>query len=274
MSAISDLSITVIQTDLLWEDRNANLASLTSQLEQLSSESDIIVLPEMFSTGFSMNPSKLAEPHLGPTYQWMVKMASKLDTVIAGSIISYMDEAGIRSYYNRLYWVEPGGNHACYDKRHLFSFAGEHDHYSAGNERLIVAYKGWKICPLICYDLRFPVWSRNNSHDGAETEAAFDLLIYVANWPEARRKPWINLLEARAHENQAYVVGVNRIGKDGNGITHSGDSGVFSPKGERLDHIQPHEPKAETVTLSRSDLDEFRSKFTVWKDKDAFKLNS
>lgn len=273
MKAVSDLAITLIQTNLFWEDPKANLTHLESLLKGTKLPTDIIVLPEMFSTGFSMNPAPLAEPYQGKCFEWMVRMAKQYDAAITGSIMTYINSYGIRTFYNRLYWVNPDGSHSYYDKRHLFSFAGEHAHYSAGSERLIVIYKGWKICPLICYDLRFPVWSRNANHAGKKSDTEFDVLIYVANWPEARRKPWTNLLEARAHENQVYVVGVNRIGEDGNGIMHSGDSSAFSPKGELITTIKPFEETVETVLLSRTNLDDFRAKFTVWKDKDDFSLS-
>lgn len=265
---IASLRISFVQYDIDWENKTQNLATLTHLMSPLKGASDIIVLPEMFSTGFSMNAQQLAEPTRGATLRWMQEQAQELDAVVTGSVIT--EENG--EYFNRLYWVEPNASFSSYDKKHLFSFANEEAHYSAGSERLIVQYKGWKICPLICYDLRFPVWSRNTSASQDEMELAYDLLIYAANWPEARRQPWRNLLEARAHENQAYVVGVNRVGKDGNGIPHSGDSLCFSPKGEILSEAQPFETAVATTELSFTKLQEFRLKFTAWKDWDNFRL--
>jgi omega-amidase len=267
MSPAPILNITLIQTTLEWENKAVNL----NRFEKLifdSPQTDVIILPEMFATGFSMNAAHLAESFPGPTALWMQRMAKLKQAAICGTVITEVNDR----YYNRLIWAQPTGELMFYDKRHLFSFANEHDHYSPGTERLIVEYKGWRICPLICYDLRFPVWSRNSSLDGRILDFEYDLLIYTANWPEARRKPWITLLEARAHENQAYVVGVNRVGPDGNGINHTGDSAAFSPKGELLTDITPSTEKSETVALSWSDLSEFRQRFTAWKDKDEFRL--
>lgn len=267
MNPQATLNVTLIQASFHWENKELNLKRF-EELIHNSHQTDVIVLPEMFATGFSMNAKVLAEPFPGPTAKWMQRMAKLKQAAICGTVITEMNDR----YYNRLIWAQPTGEFLYYDKRHLFSFANEHDHYSPGTERLIVEYKGWRICPLICYDLRFPVWSRNSSLDGRILDFEYDLLIYTANWPEARRKPWTTLLEARAHENQAYVVGVNRVGPDGNGINHTGDSAAFSPKGELLTDITPSAEKSETVALSWSDLSEFRQRFSAWKDKDQFKL--
>lgn len=269
MKPTDSLNITLVQPEVHWEDRDANLAHLSSLLEGVV-DTDLIVLPEMFSTGFSMKPASLAEKMDGPSVRWMKSMASGMGAVVCGSLI-IKDNA---SYYNRLIWMRPDGSFHTYDKRHLFSFAEEHRHYASGKDRLIVELKGWKVCPLVCYDLRFPVWSRNQDLNGAHEDFVYDLLIYVANWPEARRIPWQVLLEARAHENQAFVVGVNRVGMDGNGINHAGDSAVHDMKGVKISHINPGVETVQTCTLQRKDLDDFRAKFTPWKDKDRFDLLS
>lgn len=268
MSPAENLIVTIVQANLAWEDKSANLDHLDRLLRDAAPVTDIIILPEMFSTGFSMNATQLAETAEGEGVKWMQKQAAKHQAALAGSLIT---KDGTH-YYNRLYWVLPDGSFSTYDKRHLFSFADEEQHYSAGKNRIIVEYRGWRICPLICYDLRFPTWSRNTSLDGQPVDTAFDLLIYVANWPEARRRPWMTLLEARAHENQVYVAGVNRIGQDGNGIPHSGDSAIYSPKGERISTLEPNREGVETISLDWTGLEDFRKKFTVWKDKDRFTL--
>ena len=213
------LNLTLLQTDPVWQDPATNRRQLTEQLAPLAGQTDLIILPEMFTTGFSMEAKQLAEPHNGTTVEWMHTQAQKLRAPICGSIIVADGE----HYYNRLYWVEPGGRTLHYDKRYLFTPGGEHEHYSAGTERLIVDYRGWKICPLICYDLRFPEWSRNDADD------SFDLLIYVASWPAARAHDWRTLLAARAIENQCYVAAINRVGEDGNGLRYRGDSCVIDP---------------------------------------------
>jgi omega-amidase len=264
-----DLNITIVQTSLEWENKTKNLLHIEELLAAKKPQTDLIILPEMFSTGFSMNAPKLAETSSGKTLMWMRKMAETYNCVVTGSFIT--EEDG--KYYNRLYWVPENGDVSTYDKRHLFSFANEEAHYSAGNKRIIVELKGWRICPLICYDLRFPVWSRNADDSGFSKPHVYDLLIYVANWPEAREKPWSNLLEARAHENQVYVAGVNRVGKDGNGIKHSGASAIYNPKGEKLSRTLNHQETVETTSLSVDELDAFRKKFTVWKDKDSFSID-
>jgi len=195
------ISVSIIQSDIIWEDRLSNLENYQNKINQIES-TDLIVLPEMFTTGFSMNPKDISETMSGETIQWMKANASKMNSAICGSIIIEEDD----KYFNRFIWVNPDGSIHHYDKKHLFSFAGEDKNYTSGNNKLIIEYKGWKICPLICYDLRFPVWSRNSE--------GYDLLIYVANWPDKRKLAWKTLLTARAIENQCYVIGVNRVGKD------------------------------------------------------------
>jgi len=257
-----NLKVTVIQSVLYWEEADKNLEHFSGILKTLDA-TDIIVLPEMFTTAFTMKPEVLAEEHGGKGLQWMIKCAAEKQCAVTGSIS--VKEGS--HYYNRLYWVEPSGTFLSYDKRHLFSMGKEHEHYTPGNQKQIITYKGWKICPLICYDLRFPVWSRNTPQD------PYDLLIYVANWPEVRSTAWKQLLMARAIENQCYVAGVNRIGEDGNSLPHSGDTLVVSPKGEAISNIKPNEQAAETVELCLSDLVEFRDAFPVLNDGDEFTLS-
>jgi omega-amidase len=259
---MQDLNVTLIQTGLYWEDSTKNLAHFDAKVNEINRSVDIIVLPEMFTTGFTMNPEQLAEEHGGIGLQWMLQKAIEKNCVVTGSI-SVRDH---EHFYNRLYWAKPDGTYEMYDKRHLFRMGHEHQHYTAGGETLVVDYKGWKICPLICYDLRFPVWSRNRKDN------TYDLAIYVANWPEVRTYPWKQLLIARAIENQAYVIGLNRIGDDGNAIVHAGDSCVVNPRGEVIGSIPSHEDKIETVALSYTYLEEFRKTFPVMLDGDEFEI--
>lgn len=260
---MQDLSITTIQTHLIWEDVDKNLSHLDTKINEIKNNTDIIVLPEMFTTGFTMNPNQLAETQGGKGLQWMLEKAKQKNCIIVGSIsVKDADE-----YYNRLYWAKPDGSYEYYDKRHLFRMGNEHQHYSVGFKKLIVEYKGWKICPLVCYDLRFPVWSRNTK------ENTYDVLIYVANWPEVRSYPWKHLLIARAIENQCYVVGVNRIGEDGNNIKHSGDTSIINPRGEIISKTKANEDQLETLFLSFNYLHEFRKLFPVMMDADEFKIN-
>ena len=253
------LKITTLQTNLFWENLTANLNQLETKLNALVGLSDIIILPEMFTTGFSMNPEKLAETPNGKTLVWLKQQAQKTAAVITGSYI--VKEKNL--YYNRLVWMQPDGQFQTYDKKHLFSLSEEPKHYTAGQQKLIVTYKGWKICPLICYDLRFPVWSRNTEN--------YDLLIYVANWPEKRAHHWRSLLMARAIENQTYTVGVNRVGKDGNQFYHSGDTSVVDYAGNILIHTA-HVETITTIELEYQKQQAFRSRFRFLADKDAFKL--
>lgn len=261
---MNDLKVTLIQSSLFWENKQKNLEQFSKKINDIKEATDLIVLPEMFSTGFSMKPEKLAETMKGETVAWMKEAAKKKNCVVAGSFIC--EENG--RYYNRLLWMNPDGSYVKYDKRHLFSMGDEHNHYAAGEEKIIVELKGWKICPLICYDLRFPVWARNTK------DASYDALIYVANWPERRAYPWKTLLLARAIENQCYVIGVNRVGADGNDITHSGDSAVIDAKGEIISKTKPNEEATETVSLSYSDLQEFRKQFPAILDADQFAVQS
>ncbi|HSK13655.1 MAG TPA: amidohydrolase [Phnomibacter sp.] len=260
---MKDLRITTIQTDLHWEDKAANLAMFAEKLEHIH-DAEVIVLPEMFSTGFSMKPELLSEGMDGSTVRWMRDMTSKHRIILTGSLM--VTEGG--KYYNRLIWMQPNGQMGIYDKRHLFAYAGEHEHYAAGTKRVVASVKGWRILLLTCYDLRFPVWARQQLRDG---EPEYDAIIYVANWPERRSHAWKSLLLARAIENQCYVVGVNRVGNDGNGIYHSGDSMVIDPLGEVLYHRAHHQETA-THLLQRAHLDDIRAKLPFWKDGDPFQL--
>ena len=273
------LTITTIQTNLVWENKVANLQALEEKINGLEEKTEIIVLPEMFSTGFSMQPQLLAETMDGETVQWMKEVAAKNKVILTGSII--IEEEG--NFYNRLIWMLPNGQFGVYDKRHLFSFAEEDKHYTAGNKRLIASAKGWKINLQICYDLRYPVWARNRilQTDSSTEESAsseipandiapeYDILIYVANWPERRNHAWKTLLCARAIENQCYVIGVNRVGRDGNNINHSGNSLVIDPLGEVLYHMA-HDEDIFTITLEKEHLQDLRNKFPFWRDGDYF----
>lgn len=263
---MSTLTITTIQTALHWEDKLANLSMLEEKINGIKEKTEIVVLPEMFSTGFSMKPTLLAEKMDGPTVDWMRRMAASKKIIITGSII--IEEEG--QYYNRLIWMLPNAQYGTYDKRHRFAYAGEDEHYTCGNKRLIASVKGWRVNLQVCYDLRFPVWSRQAQPINDETtELEYDLLIYVANWPERRHHAWKSLLIARAIENQSYVVGVNRVGNDGNQVYHSGDSMVIDSLGETLYHKQ-HEEAVFTITLQKDKLEETRIKFPFWKDADSF----
>lgn len=256
------LRVSLIQTYLHWESPAKNRVHFENLMEPLAGTTDLIVLPEMFTTGFSMLPENLAETMDGATINWLKQQASKLGCAITGSII--IEENS--SYFNRLLWVFPDGEIKHYDKRHLFSMASEPKHYSAGSEVLIIEYKGWRIKPLVCYDLRFPVYSRNTK------ENPYDILLYVANWPEVRSFPWKALLTARSIENQCFVIGVNRIGNDGNAIPHSGDSRLIDPKGQTILNFPEHENLVETTGISKEELERFREKFPVLNDADDFTI--
>jgi omega-amidase len=264
---MNDLKITLIQSNLHWEDKEKNLELFSQKIAAITETTDLIILPEMFSTGFSMNPEKFAEPMGGFTIQWMQQKAKEKNCVITGSVICEEKE----TYFNRLVWMNPDGTYSTYDKRHLFRMAGEEKCYGAGEKKIIMNLKGWKICPLICYDLRFPVWSRNTK-EAQQAIPAYDVLIYVANWPERRAHAWKTLLLARAIENQSFVIGVNRIGNDGNEIYHSGDSAVINPKGEIISKIKSKEEATETITLNYDELTEFRKSFPVILDADDFEI--
>lgn len=254
------LSVHLVQTVLHWEDVDRNLEMFSEKLAGLDASPDLVVLPETFTTGFTQEPHGVAEPMEGKSMQWMQEKASSGQFVLCGSIVIREKD----KFHNRFIWMPPDGNYAWYDKRHLFTFAGENKHYSPGQKRLVVKLNGWKIAPLICYDLRFPIWNRNTYTE--EEGFGYDCMINVANWPAPRSHVWRILLMARALENQAYVIGLNRIGVDNNKIIYSGDSAVISPKGDNLSTMQPGQDTSETVVLPRCELDAFRDKFRVWAD--------
>jgi omega-amidase len=261
---MSNLTITIIQSNLLWEERSANLRMLEKKIAGIEGGKEIVVLPEMFSTGFSMKPELLAETMEGETILWMKKLSRENNIILTGSVIIKENE----NYFNRLVWMMPNGQYGYYDKRHLFAYAEEDKHYSPGNKRLITSVKGWKINLQVCYDLRFPVWARQQAK---EATPEYDVLIYVANWPERRSHAWKTLLCARSIENQCYVVGVNRVGTDGNNIYHSGNSLVIDPLGQVLYHMADEED-VFTITLQKEKLEEVRERFPFWKDADSFNI--
>lgn len=258
LNPMLDINVTTLQANLIWQNRDANLKAFSQKLSKINGPTDIIVLPEMFTSGFSMNPSSLAEDMDGPTMDWLAKQADTYDAIVTGSLI--IKERS--NYYNRLIWMHPGGMYHTYDKKHLFAMAGEHNHYTPGEERVIITHKGWRICPMICYDLRFPVWARNDD--------SYDLLIYVANWPDKRSYDWNTLLKARAIENQAYVVGVNRVGQDDNGHSYNGDTCVIDPGWKKTLYHAEKDEAVHTTTLSGSHLQEVRSKLPFLKDQNKF----
>ncbi|MBK9274863.1 MAG: amidohydrolase [Flavobacteriales bacterium] len=255
-----DLRMTLVQSMLHWEDAAANRAMFSDKLAGSKGTTDLVVLPEMFTTGFSMRSHELAEALNGPTVEWMRTQAAALDAALYGSVI--IAEGGHR--FNRGLFVKPDGQVTVYDKRHLFRFANETDHYSPGRERVVVEWQGWRLLLQICFDLRFPVFARNRGD--------YDAILYVANWPEARRYPWSQLLIARAIENQCYVAGVNRVGMDGKGIHYSGDSVVIGPRGAAVAAVEPSQEGLVTAILDRAELEDFRAKFPVALEADAFEL--
>lgn len=260
------LTFTIIQTALFWEDIDANLQLFEQKINNISTKTEVVVLPEMFSTGFSMQPEKLAEKMDGKGVTWMRKMAIEKKIIVTGSLM--IEDNG--NYYNRLIWMLPNGQFGHYDKRHLFAYANENEHYTAGNKRLIAQVKGFKINLQICYDLRFPVWARQTPLQENDV-AEYDILLYVANWPERRSAAWKTLLAARSIENQCYVIGVNRIGNDGNNIYHSGDSMVLNALGETLYH-KAHDEDIFTITLEKEPLLDIRKNIPFLKDADGFKI--
>src|SRR5580692_12604683 len=281
---MSTLTVTTIQPDLQWEDKAANLQRLEEKIDGIGVHTELVVLPEMFSTGFSMRPEAFAERMDGPAVGWMRSVAARKKIILTGSLI--VEEDG--NYFNRLIWMLPNGQYGCYDKRHRFAYAGEDEHYTAGQKRLVASVKGWKVLLLVCYDLRFPVWSRQQPAPAAEALAKaahpaspagtaaqadleYDLIVCIANWPERRSHAWKTLLQARAIENQSYVIGVNRVGEDGNQIAHSGDTMIIDPLGEILYHGAEKE-EVFTQTLHKDKLEEIRQRFPFWKDADHFHI--
>lgn len=257
---MNTLKITTFQAYLFWESIEKNLHNLGLKLSSIREKTNLIILPEMFNTGFSMNPEKFAEEMDGRTMKWMLEQAKQFDCVITGSLMIRENE----KYFNRLVWMRPNGSYEYYDKRHLFGLGEEDKHYSAGSKKLFVELNGWKIYPVICYDLRFPVWLRN-------TDDPYDMMIVIANWPEKRSLHWRTLIPARAIENQAFVVGVNRVGHDGNEIYHSGDSMCIDPAGKVI-YYKPNDEDLYTFSISKDEITQARAAFPFLKDADSFKL--
>jgi len=258
---MQNLRVALIQSDIHWHEIGANLAMFEEKIWQIQNDVDLILLPEMFQTGFTMEHKGLAEPMNFNTFKWMKQMSAQKNAAICGSYI--VKEEG--KVFNRLLWMQPDGQFKTYDKRHLFRMANEHEHFDMGAEKLIVEWRDWKICPMVCYDLRFPVWSRN-------VDLAYDLLLYVANWPAVRVNAWDTLLEARAIENVSYSIGLNRVGKDGVGIEYNGHSAAYSPKGEQLAFSEKEE--IIYIELSAESLQSFRKKFPAHLDADEFEIKS
>ena len=257
---MDNLKITVFQGYLFWENIDKNLQNISLRLSGIREKTNLIILPEMFNTGFSMNAENLAEPMDGKTMRWMHTTADKFDCVVTGTLIIKEDD----KYYNRLIWMRTDGTYESYDKRHLFALGKEHQTYTAGTKKLIVDLNGWKICPMICYDLRFPVWLRNV---GGE----YDLLLIVANWPERRALHWRSLIPARAIENQAYVIGVNRVGHDGNEVYHSGDSTCIDPNGNVV-YYKRDEEDVYTFSIIADEVKKTRRALPFLKDADDFEI--
>ena len=253
------LTLTILQTELHWHDALQNRRMFDAAIDAVARPTDLVVLPEMFTTGFSMDAAGLAEPMSGPSVEWMRKKAADCGAAICGSLIIEEDEG----FYNRFICADPAGELVCYDKRHLFRLADEQHHYRAGGERVVFELKGVRICPMVCYDLRFPVWSRDRGD--------YDLLVYVANWPSRRHFAWQTLLRARAIENLCFVAGVNRVGSDGNGLPYAGGSAVIDYLGQDLADLGDR-PGAATVTLELDKLGQFRERFAFHKDADDFEL--
>jgi len=251
-----DIKITLIQTDLVWEDIDANISLFNEKINAIGEKTDLVILPEMFTTGFTLNASKLGQDMDGTSVKWLQEKSITIDADITGSIIVKFGE----KYYNRLFWAKPDGELLIYDKRHLFRFAQEEKVYTAGDSHITVELNGWKIRPFICYDLRFPAWTRNIGKQ-------YDLAVFIANWPEKRSSHWKSLLQARSIENQCYVIGVNRVGTDGNGLFYSGDSSIIDPLGKII--FQKHDTECTyTTDLSYHTLKEFRETFPAWMDAD------
>lgn len=255
-----DLKITIIQSELHWEDAEKNHTLFSEKIKNIGEPTDLIILPEMFPTGFSMNAQNLAEENDGPSLKWMQAEATKHKVAITGSVI--IKESG--NFYNRMFFVFPDGSYESYDKRHTFTLAKENEVYSEGQKRIIVNYQGWKICPLICYDLRFPVWARN--------DVEYDVLIYVANWPKIRMLAWDTLLRARAIENMAYCIGVNRTGLDGNQHEYVGHSAVYDVLGEKISQESFEENFTQTLSLNKDHIETNRKRFHFLNDRDQFQI--
>lgn len=264
--------LTLVQSKLHWENPLLNLKHFTKLLNRIEkNETDLILLPETFNSGFSMNATKFAEAEEGPTMQWMYEIASGSKASVAGSLV-IRDQ---KKLYNRFVWMEPDGHYSTYSKRHLFTPGKENKVFQQGTERTIIEWKGWKFCPQICYDLRFPVWSRNSIRTrNKQNEYEYDVLLYIANWPAIRDYAWQNLLIARAIENQAYVAGVNRIGVDGNTIEHVGNSVLLDPTGKPISSVKARTQAVQTCHLDKKHLELYRKSFPVLADADPFYLGT
>lgn len=263
----ANLNVSLIQGNTRWHDPQGNRDYYGVLLKQAKQDTDIFVLPETFTSGFSNEAIADAETMQGPTLTWMLEKAREHNAVITGSVQIREDS----QVYNRLIWAQPDGQFQYYDKRHLFRMANEHQRYASGNERLVIDYKGWRICPLVCYDLRFPVYSRNRFNHDTENRFDYDVLIYVANWPAARRHAWNSLLPARAIENLAYVAGVNRVGIDGNSIDYAGDSVALDFLGQAI-VCGGNQDVVLHCSFSAAELLAFRTKFPAYLDADKFEI--
>lgn len=256
------LKVALIQSDLIWENPVQNRINFAYKIKNIEQSVDVIILPEMFTTGFTMNASEVAETMHDETVNWMQLLAKKSNAAIVGSIVISEEN----KYYNRLLFVQPDGSIDTYDKRHTFTLAGEDKVYQAGSKRLIIDYKGWKISPLVCYDLRFPVWSRNTEN--------YDLLIYVANWPKPRIAAWDALLKARAIENMSYCIGVNRVGLDASNYEYNGSSAGYDVLGEKISNIAIEKEQIEILTLEKNHIKKYREKLQFLNDQDDFNLKA
>ena len=254
------LHVVGIQTNLFWENPTKNIAAFEEKINGLTENTDLVVLPEMFTTGFTMNPKNSAEKIDGNTISWLQEIAVKKQLAITGSIVIQKK----KKYYNQLVFVHPTGKVETYTKRHSFTLAGEDKVYTSGSEKLIVTYKGWKICPLICYDLRFPVWARNTEN--------YDLLLFMANWPVKRIKAWDTLLKARSIENMCYTIGVNRTGLDANNYNYSGNSLITDYLGEEISNLPKNKVGIVSATISKKRQDTLREKLGFLNDMDSFSI--
>lgn len=257
---MSNLKVSIVQQDIIWENTEANLNKLDDLLNRIPKDIDVVVLPEMFHCGFTMRPESVAEVQNGIVWKWMAAKAAWMNVVLMGSVVVKTNTG----YRNRMCMCKPNGTVFTYDKRHLFRMGGEHNHYKQGEKRVIFNIGETSIMPLICYDLRFPVWSRNKGD--------YDILVYVANWPDSRREVWQTLLKARAIENQCFVIGVNRVGRD-HAHSYAGDSMVIDPKGQVILDFEPYQERVGWVELDLNALDEFRKKFPAWQDRDEFTID-
>ena len=260
MSTTENLNVALLQADLVWENPKENKQRFEKKINQLSKNIHLIVLPEMFTSGFTMNAEDVAETMSGATVQWMQKIALSKNMAITGSIVITEN----KQFFNRLLFVHPSGKIDFYDKKHTFTLAGEGEVYSKGNQKIIIDYKGWKICPFICYDLRFPVWTRNTKN--------YDILLFVASWPKPRIDAWNTLLKARAIENMSYTIGVNRVGKDANNYEYTGNSACFDALGNSLIENTNSNENSFIIELNKQKQDIIRTKFNFLEDKDTFKI--